>query len=62
MGIEPDVEVALDEDAVTLYGINNLPHEQDAQLQKALSILRGEETVQDAQPEDGEAPAEEPAA
>lgn len=62
VGIEPDVEVALDEDAVTLYGINNLPHEQDAQLQKAISILRGEETMQDAQPEDGEAPAEEPAA
>ena len=48
MGIEPDVEVSLDEDAVTLYGINNLPHEQDAQLQKALAILRGEE---DAQPQ-----------
>ena len=62
VGIEPDVEVALDEDAVTLYGINNLPHERDAQLQKALSILRGEETVQDAQPQDSEASAEEPAA
>ena len=48
VGIEPDVAVSLDEDAVTLYGINNLPHDQDAQLQKALAILRGEE---DAQPQ-----------
>ena len=62
VGIEPDVEVSLDEDAVTLYGINNLPHEQDAQLQMALSILRGEEDAQDAQEQDDEAQAEEPAA
>ena len=39
VGIEPHVEAALDEDVVTLYGINNLPHEQDAQLQKAIEIL-----------------------
>lgn len=39
VGIEPDVEVELDEDAVTLYGINNLPHEEDAQLQKAIEVL-----------------------
>lgn len=38
-GIEPDVEVELDEDAVTRYGINNLPHDQDAQLQKAIEVL-----------------------
>ena len=58
MGIEPDVEVSLDEDAVTRYGINNLPHEKDAQLQKALSILRGEDVPQDA-PQEAQA---EPAA
>ena len=51
VGIEPDVEVSLDEDAVTRYGINNLPHEKDAQLQKALSILRGEDVPQEAQAE-----------
>lgn len=39
VGIEPDVVVELDEDAVTRYGINNLPHEQDAQLQRAIEIL-----------------------
>ena len=58
VGIEPDVEVSLDEDAVTRYGINNLPHEKDAQLQKALSILRGEDVPQDA-PQEAQA---EPAA
>lgn len=41
VGIEPDVLVELDEDVVTLYGINNLPHEQDAQLQKAIELLGG---------------------
>lgn len=39
VGIEPDVVVELDEDAVTRYGINNLPHDQDAQLQRAIEIL-----------------------
>lgn len=39
VGIEPDVTVELDEDAVTLYGLNNLPHEEDAQLQKAIEVL-----------------------
>ena len=39
VGIEPDVEVALDEDAVTIYGINNLPHDEDAQLQGAIRLL-----------------------
>ena len=39
IGIEPHVAVELDEDAVTRYGINNLPHEQDAQLQKAIELL-----------------------
>ncbi|MBP3655289.1 MAG: S41 family peptidase [Clostridia bacterium] len=39
VGIEPDVVVELDEEAVTLYGINNLPLEHDAQLQKAIELL-----------------------
>ena len=39
VGIEPHVSVALDEDAVTRYGINNLPHDQDAQLQKAIELI-----------------------
>ena len=47
IGIEPHVEVSLDEDAVTRYGINNLPHDKDAQLQKAIELLTTEaETAQ----------------
>ena len=43
VGIQPHVEIELDENAVTRYGINNLPHEEDAQLQKAVEmILSGE--------------------
>lgn len=42
VGFEPDVEVELDKEAVTLYGLNNLPHDQDAQLQKALEVLKEE--------------------
>ena len=41
IGIEPDIEVELDADAVTRYGINNLPHENDAQLQRAIAVLNG---------------------
>ena len=41
IGIEPDIEVELDADAVTRYGINNLPHENDAQLQRAIAVLHG---------------------
>ena len=41
IGLEPDVTVELDESAVTLYGINNLPHEEDLQLQKAVELLGG---------------------
>lgn len=41
VGIEPDIVVELDEDAVTLYGINNLPREEDAQLQCAVAYLTG---------------------
>jgi len=33
----------LDEEAVTRYGINNLPYDQDAQLQKALELIRNGE-------------------
>ncbi|MGN0775704.1 MAG: S41 family peptidase [Candidatus Ventricola sp.] len=43
VGIEPDVEIELDEDVVTRYGINNLPHEQDAQLQKAIELIENDE-------------------
>lgn len=43
VGIMPDVEVELDEDAVTLYGINNLPHDEDAQLQKAIELIENGE-------------------
>ena len=43
VGIEPDVSVELDEDAVTMYGINNLPHDQDAQLQKAIELIENGE-------------------
>lgn len=41
IGIEPDIEVELDADAVTRYGINNLPHENDVQLQCAIAVLNG---------------------
>ena len=50
IGIEPDVEVSLDEDAVTRYGINNLPHDKDAQLQKAIELLSPQ--TEEAQVED----------
>ena len=43
VGIEPHVEVQLDEDAVTRYGLNNLPHDQDAQLQRALELIQNGE-------------------
>ena len=46
-GLEPDVAVALDEDVVTIYGINNLPREKDSQLQMAIQILRGEIATDD---------------
>ena len=44
VGIEPDITLELDEDAATIYGINNLPPEQDNQLQAAIQVLRGEWT------------------
>ena len=43
VGIEPHVAAELDEDAVTRYGLNNLPHDQDAQLQRALELIRNGE-------------------
>ena len=43
IGIDPHVEVELDEEAVTMYGINNLPHDQDAQLQKAIELINNGE-------------------
>lgn len=43
VGIEPHVAVELDEEAVTRYGINNLPHDQDAQLLKAIELIRSGE-------------------
>ena len=45
IGIEPDIAAELDEDAVTRYGINNLPHDQDAQLQAAIRALTGQEQL-----------------
>ena len=61
MGIEPDITLELDEDAVTIYGINNLPHEQDNQLQAAIRVLRGEWT-DEAQTPDEPAEGDEAAA
>lgn len=43
IGIAPHVPVELDEEVVTLYGINNLPHDQDAQLQKAIELIQSGE-------------------
>jgi len=43
IGIAPHVPIELDEDAVTRYGINNLPHDQDAQLQKAIELIKNGE-------------------
>jgi len=43
IGIAPHVPIELDEEAVTRYGINNLPYDQDAQLQKALELIRNGE-------------------
>ena len=40
VGIEPHIQAELDQDAVTKYGLNNLPHENDAQLQKAIELLK----------------------
>ena len=55
IGIEPDVEIELDENAVTRYGINNLPHDHDAQLQKAIELLGGTPVLATATPEEATA-------
>ena len=55
VGIEPDVEIELDEDAVTRYGINNLPHDHDAQLQKAIELLGGTPVWTTATPDEATA-------
>ena len=36
---------------MTVYGLNNLPHDQDNQLQAAIKVLRGE-WVEEAQTEE----------
>ena len=54
IGIEPDVEIELDEDAVTRYGINNLQHDHDAQLQKAIELLGGTPVLATATPDEAE--------
>lgn len=45
VGLTPDVELELDidENIVNRYGINNIPHEEDNQLQKAMEMLRNGE-------------------
>ena len=43
-GITPDVVVELPEEAVTKYGMNNLPRESDTQLQAAIDVLKQSET------------------
>ena len=58
IGIEPDVEVELDEDAVTRYGINNLPHDHDTQLQKAIELLGGTPVLTTATPDEADAAEE----
>ncbi len=45
VGLTPDVEIALSEDVVTTYGINNIPREQDNQLQRAIEFLVQGETL-----------------
>ena len=48
VGIEPDIEIELDEEAVTRYGLNNLPHDQDNQLQRAIDLLTNNGAEDDA--------------
>ena len=43
VGLAPDVEIELNEDAVTRYGINNIPRELDNQLQKAIELIESGE-------------------
>ena len=62
VGIQPDIEIEMDKEAVTLYGINNLPHEQDNQLQKAIEVLTGGAAETAAEPEEETGEEELPAA
>lgn len=39
-GIEPDVAVEQAEDVQLRYGINNIPHDKDMQLQKAIEVVK----------------------
>lgn len=45
VGITPDVELEMnvDEETVAKYGINNIPHEEDNQLQKAIELIESGE-------------------
>ena len=51
VGIQPDIELELNEEAVTRYGLNNLPHDQDNQLQKAIEVLLGTAGSEEEKPE-----------
>ena len=46
VGLEPDIDIELNKDVVTKYGYNNLPHDQDNQLQAAVRVLTGETTLE----------------
>ena len=45
VGLTPDVELEMDVDeaTVTRYGVNNIPHEEDNQLQKAIEMIKNGE-------------------
>ncbi|MBQ8091993.1 MAG: S41 family peptidase [Clostridia bacterium] len=47
VGLEPDIDIELNKDVVTKYGYNNLPHDQDNQLQAALRVLSGQSTLEE---------------
>lgn len=47
IGLEPDIDIELNKDVVTKYGYNNLPHDQDNQLQAAVRVLSGETTLEE---------------
>ena len=49
IGLEPDIDIELNKEVVTKYGYNNLPHDQDNQLQAAVRVLSGESTLEDEQ-------------
>ena len=49
VGIEPDIECDLPEEVVTRFGINNIPYDQDEQLQCAVRVLTGNATPGEAE-------------